>query len=130
MLVLITGMLSPCYNTMDPKQFEEFPNSTNAVESYNRFSKSSHREALKQAMMATCKEDMAKTLQIMAVRKGLSVTYEDLSEGARTKRSTQQTLARQKRYNGNDKENDDPDGPPDTKKKFNLGMIVYFRIFN
>jgi len=57
--VFITGMSSPCYNTMDPKQFEEFPSSTNTVEYYKWFSKSSHREALKQAMMVTCKEDMA-----------------------------------------------------------------------
>jgi len=73
---------------------------------------------------------MAKTLQIMAVRKGLSVTYEYLSEGVCTKRSIQQNLARRKRYSYNDKENDDPDGPPDTNKKFNLGMLVYFRIIN
>ena len=44
---------------MDRQQFEELPTSTNAVESYNRFGK--HRQPLKVAMMATYKEDMAKT---------------------------------------------------------------------
>jgi len=121
--VLTTEMLSPCYNGMDPKQFNKLPSSTNAVESYNRFGKSSHRQALKQAMITTYKEDMAKTLEIMAVSQGLSVTYEDLSDTARTKRSNQQNLARRKRYG--DKENEDPDGPPDTKKKFNKGRYYY-----
>lgn len=122
MYILAAGMLSPCYNEMDPKLFKELPSSTNAVESYNRFSKSMYRQPLKQAMMATYKEDMAKTLEIIAIRKGLSVTYENLSDSARIKRSNQQNLARQKRYN---KENDDPDGPPDTKKKFNSGMYIH-----
>ena len=101
---------------MDPKQFKELPSSTNAVESHNRFGKSVHRQTLKQAMMTTYKEDMAKTLEIMAVRKGLSVTYDNLTNDGCMKQSSQQNLARQKRYH---KENDDLDGPPDTKKKFN-----------
>ena len=113
---LAAGMLSSCYNAMDPKQIKELPSSTNAVELYNRFSKFTHRQLLKQAMMITYKEDMAKSLEIMAVRKGLSVTYDNLSNDGRMKRSSQQNLARQKRYH---KENDDPDGPPDTKRKFN-----------
>lgn len=76
-------------------------------------------------MMATYKEDMSKTLAIMAIRKGLSVTYENQSDDARIKRSNQQNLARQKRYN---KENHDPNGPPDTKKKFNPGKNVIYTI--
>jgi len=59
---------------------------------------------------------MAKTLEIMAVRKELSVTYDNLSNDGPMKQSSQQNLARQKRYH---KENDDPNGPSDTKKKFN-----------
>ena len=113
---LAAGMSSSCYNAMDPKQFKELPSSTNAVESYNRLSKFTHRQPLKQAMMIIYKEDMANSLEIMAVRKGLSVTYDNLSNDGRMKRSSQQNLARQKRYH---KENDDPDGPPDTKRKFN-----------
>jgi len=34
---------------------------------------------LKQAMMTTYKEDMVKALEMIAVRKGLSVTYDNLS---------------------------------------------------
>ena len=103
---------------MDPKLFQKLPNSTNAVESHNRFGRPAHREHLKMAMMTTYKEDMAKTIQIMARRKGLSTTYDDHSESAQIKRSAQQSLARRKRYRT---ENDDPEGPPDTKKKFNQG---------
>lgn len=100
---------------MDPKLFQELPNSTNAVESHNCFGRPAHREPLK---MTTYKEDMAKTIQIMARRKGLSTTYDDQSESAQSKCSSQQSLARRKRYQT---ENDDPEKPPDTKKKFNPG---------
>lgn len=57
----------------------------------------------------------------MALRKGLPVTYENQSDNAHIKRSNQQNIARHKRYN---KENNDPDGPLDTKKKFNPGKNV------
>ena len=111
-------MLSPCYSSMDPKLFRELPNSTNVVESYNRFGRPANRQPLKTAMMITYKEDMAKTLEIMARRKGFSTTYDDQSESTRNKRSSQQSLARRKSYRT---ETDDPEGPPGTKRKFNPG---------
>ena len=76
---------------MDRQQFEELP----TFESYNRFGK--HRQPLKVAMMATYKEDMAKTLEIMARRQGLTTSYDNQSTSARAKRSSQQNRARQKR---------------------------------
>lgn len=111
-------MLSPCFSTMDPALFKELPNSTNAVESHNRFGRSTHRQPLKAAMMATYREDMAKSLEIMARRKGLSTAYDSPLQSDRIKRSAQQSLARRKRYR---QENDDPEGPPDTKRTFNPG---------
>lgn len=36
-------MLSPCFSEMESDLFERIPNSTNAVESHNRFGKSTHR---------------------------------------------------------------------------------------
>ena len=106
-------MLSPVYCSMDPEQFKGLPNSTNAVESYNRFGRAAHRQPLKVAMMATYREDMAKSLEVMACRKGLTTTYHSHSESARSKRSAQQGLARRKRFRD---ENDDPEGPPTTRK--------------
>lgn len=111
-------MLSPCFSSMNRDQFDKLPNSTNAVESYNRFGRPTHRQPLKIAMMATYREDMAKSLQIMACRKGLTADYSSPAESARLKRSAQQNQARRKRFRT---ENDDPEGPPDTKKKFNPG---------
>lgn len=56
---------------MSSQQFNELPNSKNAVESYNRFGRSVHRQPLKVAMMATYREDMAKSFEIMARGRGL-----------------------------------------------------------
>ena len=72
-------------------------------------------------MMATYKEDMAKSLEIMARRQGLTMSYNDQSASSRSKRSAQQNHARQKRLRS---ENDDPEGPPDTKSKFNPGTLT------
>ena len=113
------GMLSPCFSSMDCERFQELPNSTNSVESYNRFGKSTHPQPLKIAMMAAYREDMAKAMEIMAKLKGLSTNYDNQSESARSKRSGRQRQARRKRLCT---ENDDPEGPPDTKSTFNPGM--------
>ena len=118
-------MLCGCHSSMDRQQFEELPTSTNAVESYNRFGKHTHRQPLKVAMMATYKEDMAETLEIMARRQGLTTSYDNQSTSACAKHSSQQNRARQKRLRS---ENDDPEGPPDTKRKFfpgNYFCIIY-----
>ena len=109
-------MLSPCFSNMKPEKFKSLPSSTNAVESHNRFCKGDHPETLKLAMLSTYKEDMAKTLEVMARQQGLSTTYERLSPTATGHRSKQQSAARRKRRRIIDE--DDADGPPDTKKKF------------
>ena len=67
-------------------------------------------------MLSTYKEDMAKTLEVIARQQGLSTTYERLSPTATGQRSKQQSAARRKRRRIVDE--DDADGPPDTKKKF------------
>ena len=117
-------MLSACYCSMQPEVFNSLPNSTNAVESYNCFSKTKQPQILKVAMMMTYKEDMSKSLQVMARRRGLPTTYDDLSQSARAQRSAKQNEARRKRY----RQEDDADGPPDTKKKFNAGGLITMRL--
>lgn len=112
-------MLCACYSEMGPDQFARLPNSTNAVESHNRFGKATHPLPLKAAMMSTYKEDMAKALEVIAREKGLSTTYEDQSIEARAHRSEQQNNARKKRLI---QCSDDSEEPPDTKKKFVEGM--------
>lgn len=42
-MILIIGMLSPCFSDMDAQVFNSLPNSTNAVESHNRFGRSTNR---------------------------------------------------------------------------------------
>ena len=106
-------MLSQCHSEMTSTQFEKLPNSKNAVEFRNRFGKQTHREPLKQAMMNTYKEDMAKTMEILA--RGLCTSYENVTQSSHLQRSNLQNKARSKRYS---RENDDPDGPPDAKKNF------------
>lgn len=65
---------------------------------------------------------MVKALEVIARRQGLTTTYEDLSEKARLKRSDQQNSARKKHYF--EKDEDDQDGPPDTKRKFQAGALI------
>ena len=103
---------------MEPDQFHALPSTTNAVESHNRFSKGDHPEPLKLAMQMTYKEDMAKTMEVMARRQGLSTTYDDTSASATGKRSQKQSTARRKRRRHDENDGDDTDGPPDTKRKF------------
>ena len=68
---------------MSRQLFDKLPSSTNAVESYNQIGKSTHRQPLKAAMMATYKKDTAKlTLEIMARRQGLATSYNDQSASA------------------------------------------------
>ena len=104
---------------MDSEQFERLPSSTNAVES----GKATHPLPLKAAMMETYKEDMVKTLEIMARTRGLQVCFESQAVSARAHRSEQQNKARNKRLAA--EIHDDPEGPPDTKKKFK-GIVVTF----
>ena len=90
----ILGMLSPCFSLMSSQQFNELPNSKNAVESYNRFGRSVHRQPLKVAMMATYREDMAKSFEIMARGRGFLTSYEGQTPTGRDKCSKQQNSAR------------------------------------
>lgn len=113
-------MLSPCFSLMSSQQFNELPNSTNAVESYNRFGRSVHRQPLKVAMMATYREDMAKSFEIMARGRGLLTSYEDQTPTGRDKRSKQQNSARRKRLRYTD-DVDNPMGPPDKRANFISG---------
>ena len=66
--------------------------------------------------LSTYKDDMAKTLEVMARQQGLSTTYDKLSPTVTGHKSKQQSAARRKRIRIVDE--DDTDGPPDTKKKF------------
>ena len=72
-------------------------------------------------MMTLYREDMAKALEVLARRQGLSTSYDDVSESGRTKRTKQQNLAKKKRLFS---QGDDAEGPPDTKKKFQPGMSL------
>lgn len=56
-------MLCACYSEVGPDQFARLPNSTNAVESHNRFGKATHPLPLKAAMMSTYKEDMGQSIR-------------------------------------------------------------------
>ena len=119
----ILGMVSPCFSQMSSQQFNELPNSTNAVESYNRFGRSVHRQPLKVAMMASYQEDMAKSFEIMARGRGLLTSYEDQTPTGRNKRSKQQNSARKKRLRYTD-DVDNTMGPPDKRANFISGNTV------
>ena len=111
-------MLSPCHSDMKPEEFIAFPSSTNAVESHNRFLKGTHPEPLKLAMQMTYQEDVVKILEVMATRQGLPTMYEDPSGRATGHRSKKQSEARRKRRRVVD--DNDVDGPPDTKRNFSV----------
>ena len=104
---------------MDKERFDSLPSSTNAVESHNRLCKSEHVQILKVAMMATYRKDMSISLELMAQSRGLPTTYDGLTQSARAKRSQQQSASRRKRLRQDPE--DDPMGPPDSKKAFQQG---------
>ena len=98
---------------MDRETFDSLTNSTNAVESHNRLSKTDELQILNVAMMVTYRQDMSTTLELMAQSRGLTTTYENLTESGREKRLQQQSASRRKRIR--EISNDDAEGPPDTK---------------
>lgn len=114
-----TEKLTPNHSQMDKETFNSLPSSTNAVESHNRLSKSEHAQILKVAMMGTYRKDMSTSLELMAQSRGLPTTYDDLTESARVKRSRQQSASRRKRLRQDPEDN--PEGPPDSKKAFQQG---------
>ena len=62
-----TAMLSPVYATMDKDCFESLPESTNAVEAYNRLSKTGKfPRPLSIVLISLCKKDMVAILQYLA----------------------------------------------------------------
>ena len=76
--------------------FHRLPNSTNAVESYNRLCKGPNSGVLSVAMMMIYKLDMAATLRHLAVTSGMSVTYERQTPEARSSRASEQSRAHAK----------------------------------
>ena len=108
-------MLSSCYASMDKEIFLSVPDSTNAVESHNRFGKSNYRVPIKIAMMTTYKEDMAKTLEIIASNRNVPTSYYKSASKSKSK-----SLKRRKTRNNDD--SDDAEGPPDKKSNFIQGL--------
>ena len=102
-------MLSGMFSKMGSSLFASLPTSTNAVEAYNRISKSSTPEPLNIAMLMTYKEDMLAALKHLACLKGIFTSYEDWSLEAQKKRVSKQNEAHRKRRA---REDDDAEGPP------------------
>lgn len=116
-------MLSPHFSAMTDEQFQNIPNSTNAVESHNRLSKLSKPEILCAALLTTYKVDMAAALEHMARLEGLPTSYEDTTDDARAKKNKAVQRSRSKRklqYN-------DDDGPPDKNKHFQISEQIIIR---
>ena len=114
-------MLSAAFSEMDSSVFHQLPNSTNAVESYNRLCKGPTPDVLSVAMMTTYKLDMAAALQHLAATKGMSVAYEKQTPEARSIRACAQSRARAKRRL---RDLDDAEGPPDKRKDFGMNIII------
>ena len=100
--------------------FYQLPDSTNAVESYNRLCKGPTPDVLSVAMMTTYRLDMAAALQHLAVTSGMSVTYERQTPEARSSRASAQSRARAKRRL---RDIDDAEGPPDKRKDFGMYFV-------
>ena len=112
-------MLLGMFSKMGSSLFASLPTSTNAVEAYNRISKSSTPEPLNIAMLMTYKEDMLAALEHLACLKGISTSYEDRSLEAQKKRACKQNEAHRKRR----ARGDDAEGPPDKQRDFQ-GMYI------
>ena len=83
-------MLSPCFTEMNEETFKRLPGSTNAVESYNRCSKTGKPDILKVAMMYTYKFDMAAALENLAIAQKITTSYSNMmpdEEGPATEQS-------------------------------------------
>ena len=106
-------MLSCHFSAMTKEQFTALPNTTNAVESHNRLSKTTHPEILKVAMLTTYKVDMSVTLEHMAKLAGMKTSYEDTNE--------ERKLTRKRKF----KSNQNDDGLPDKRQHFLLGMLLF-----
>ena len=109
-------MLSPVYPTMDKDRFEFLPESTNAVEAYNRLSKTGKvPRPLSVVLISLYKKDMVAILQYLAETEGMATTYDDRTPAARKKRAVKANAARRKRRCHVE---DDALGPPDRNSDF------------
>ena len=125
-------MLSPVYVTMEADRFSFLPDTTNAVEAYNRVSKSGKApEPLAVALMSLYKKDMVAILEGLADDAGISTTYVDRTLAAREKRNKRSNDAWKKRQV---KEKDDAQGPPDRNSDFKKSKkktkVSYFNKLN
>lgn len=100
--------------------FATVPDSTNAVESNNRYSKGSKPDILKVALMSTYKVDMVAALEHLAASQGIQTAYEDLNLEARAKRSEAANKRWERKRARNFLEEDD--GPADKKKHLLKGI--------
>ncbi len=101
---------------MDVSRFDFLPESTNAVEAYNRLSKTGKGpNPLSVAIMSLYKKDMVAVLQDLAEKAGMPTTYEDRSISARQKRAKLCSIARKKRQF---KVGDNAQGPPDRNSDY------------
>ena len=101
---------------MSEETFKRLPGSINAVESYNRCSKTEKPDILKVAMMYTYKVDMAAALENLEI----ATSYTSRTPDDSKKRAQQQSKARQKRY----RKDNDNGGPPD-KRRHLTGIYVH-----
>ena len=102
-------MLCPVYATMGQDRFAFLPDSTNAVESYNRTTKDGKGpEILQVFLMSLYKKDMVAVLEGLAESIGISTTYISQTPAARYKRNKKANAAR-RRKNAVD---NDAQGPP------------------
>ena len=109
-------MLSPVYATMDKDRFESLPESTNAVEAYNRLSKTGKvPRPLSVVLISLYKKDMVAVLQHLAESQGMATTYDDRTPAARKKRAVKANAARRKRRCHVE---EDALGPPDHNSDF------------
>ena len=108
-------MLCPVYATMGQDRFTFLPDSTNAVESYNRTTKDGKGpEILQVFLMSLYKKDMVAVLEDLAESIGISTTYISQTPAARDKRNKKANAAR-RRKNAVD---NDAQGPPDRNSDF------------
>jgi hypothetical protein len=97
---------------MDEDHFDFLPDSTNAVEAYNRQEKSL---APVYCPHVAYKKDMVAVLQYLAEEEGMAWTYEDRAPAARKKRAAKANAARKKRRY---QEDEDAQGSLDRNSDF------------
>ena len=116
-------MLSPVHASMDRSRFASLPSTTNAVEAYNRISKSSRGpEALQVALLTLYKKDMVVVLRALAEKGCIPTSYEDQTPAARAGRVKVVNAARRRRFESRD---DDAREPPDRNSDYKDGRLKW-----